>query len=277
MTFADVEIARVRDYWNGRPCNIRHSTAPVGTKEYFDEVEARKYFVEYHIPGFAEFERWRGKKVLEIGCGIGTDTINFARAGAQVTTVDLSDKSMELARRRAAVFGLEDRIRFSPGNAEQLSAFVLPEPYDLIYSFGVIHHTPHPEAVLEEFRQYSRPGTTVKIMVYHRRSWKVGWILATEGKGQFWKLQDVVAKNSEAQTGCPVTYTYTKREGRRLLERHGFRVTDIQIEHIFPYRIPDYINYRYVKEWYFRSMPRPLFRFLERRLGWHLLLTAQSV
>jgi len=126
MTFSNVEIARVRDYWNGRPCNIRHSTAPVGTNEYFDEVEARKYFVEYHIPGFAEFERWRGKKVLEIGCGIGTDTVNFARAGAQVTTVDLSEKSMELARKRAAVFGVEERIRFCPGNAEQLSSFVPP-------------------------------------------------------------------------------------------------------------------------------------------------------
>jgi len=277
MAFADVEIARVKDYWNARPCNIRHSTALIGSREYFDEVEARKYFVEYHIPEFAEFERWRGKKVLEIGCGIGTDTINFARAGAQVTTVDLSDKSMELARKRAAVFGLEDRIRFCPGNAEQLSGFVPPESYDLIYSFGVIHHTPHPEAVLEQLRQYARPGTTVKIMVYHRRSWKVAWILATEGKGQFWKLQEVVvAKNSEAQTGCPVTYTYTRREGRRLLERHGFRVTDVRVEHIFPYRIPDYVKYQYVKEWYFRWMPKPLFRALERRLGWHLCLTGQA-
>jgi len=265
MTFTDVEISRVRDYWDERPCNIRHSTALVGTKQYFDEVEARKYFVEYHIPGFAKFARWRGKKVLEIGCGIGTDTINFARAGAQVTTVDLSEKSMELARKRAAVFGLEDRIRFCAGNAEQLSAFVPPEPYDLIYSFGVIHHTPNPEAVLEQFRQYTRPGTTVKIMV-----------LATEGKGQFWKLQDVVAKNSEAQTGCPVTYTYTRQEGQQLLERHGFRVTDVQAEHIFPYRIADYVKYRYVKEWYFRWMPRPFFRLLERRWGWHLLLTAQT-
>ena len=183
---------------------------------------------------------------------------------------------MELARQRAAVFGLEDRIRFCAGNAEQLSAFVPPEPYDLIYSFGVIHHTPNPEAVLEQLRQYTRPGTTVKIMVYHRRSWKVAWILTTEGRGQFWKLQDLVAKNSEAQTGCPVTYTYTRREGRQLLERHGFRVTNVRAEHIFPYRIADYVKYRYVKEWYFRWMPRPFFRLLERRWGWHLLLTAQT-
>jgi SAM-dependent methyltransferase len=212
MSFDEVEILRVKDYWNSRPCNIRHSTAPIGTKEYFDQVEARKYFVEYHIPGFAQFERWGGKKVLEIGCGIGTDTINFARAGAKVTTVDLSEKSMDLARTRAAVFGLEDRIRFCPGNAEELASFVPVEPYDLIYSFGVIHHTPHPDAILGQLRQYTRPATTIKIMVYHRRSYKVAWILLTEGKGQFWKLEELVAKNSEAQTGCPVTYT--RREGR---------------------------------------------------------------
>jgi len=275
MPFADVEISRVREYWNARPCNLRHSQAPVGTRQYFDEVEARKYFVEYHIPGFAQFERWRGKKVLEIGCGIGTDTINFARRGAQVTTVDLSEKSLELARTRASVFGLQDEIRFCPGDAEELSRFVPVEPYDLIYSFGVIHHTPHPDIVLGQLRQYARPGTTVKIMVYHRRSYKVAWILLTEAKGQFWKLQDLVAKNSEAQTGCPVTYTYTRREGRELLERHDFRVRDVQVQHIFPYRIRDYVQYRYVKQPYFRWMPQPLFRALERRFGWHLCLTAE--
>ena len=274
--FENVQIARVRDYWNARPCNIRHSTAPIGTREYFDQVEARKYFVEYHIPAFAEFERWFGKKVLEIGCGIGTDTINFARAGAQVTTVDLSEKSMELARQRAAVFGLEDRIRFCPGNAEQLGSFVPVESYDLIYSFGVIHHTPHPRKVLEQLKAYTRPGTTMKIMVYHRRSYKVAWILLAEGRGQFWKLPDLVAKNSEAQTGCPVTYTYSRSEGRKLLELHGFHVTDVRVEHIFPYRIRDYVEYRYVKKLYFRWLPKRLFRALERQFGWHLLLTAES-
>jgi 2-polyprenyl-3-methyl-5-hydroxy-6-metoxy-1,4-benzoquinol methylase len=276
MNFADTQISRVKEYWDRRPCNIRHSPAPVGSRQYFDEVEARKYFVEPHIPAFAQFDRWHGKKVLEIGCGIGTDTINFARSGAQAASVDLSEKSLELARTRAAVFGLQEQIRFFPGNAEELSSFVPVEPYDLIYSFGVIHHTPHPDVVLDQLRQYTRRGTILKIMVYHRRSYKVAWILLTDGRGQFWNLQNLVAKNSEAQTGCPVTYTYTRREGRQLLACHGFRVREVQVEHIFPYRISDYVQYRYVKEPYFRWMPQPLFRALERRFGWHLLLTAEA-
>src|SRR5262249_38279382 len=120
QTFADVPIDRVRDYWNNRPCNVRHSAKPVGTREYFNDVERRKYFVEPHIPGFAEFDRWKGKRVLEIGCGIGTDTVSFARAGAQVTAVELSEESAGLARQRLNVFGLADRATIHVGNAEEL-------------------------------------------------------------------------------------------------------------------------------------------------------------
>ena len=274
---SQVALEKVQAYWDQRPCNIRHSPRPVGTREYFDEVEARKYFVEPHIPRFAEFERWRGKKVLEIGCGIGTDTMNFARHGAFVTAVDLSSQSLKIAAQRAEVFGLSDRIKFYNGSAEELTSFVPLETYDLVYSFGVIHHTPHPERVLEQVCSYVRPGTTVKIMVYHRRSWKVLWILLGYGKGQFWRLGELIAQHSEAQTGCPVTYTYTRREGRQWLESFGYRVMNVSVEHIFPYRIPDYVQYRYVKSWPLSWMPSPLFRWMEHRFGWHLCLTAEAV
>src|SRR5229473_6938647 len=126
-TFANTPIGKIRDYWDARPCNVRHSPIEVGTREYFDQVEARRYFVEPHIPAFAEFQRWRGCKVLEIGCGIGTDTMNFARAGAEVTAVDLSEKSLEVACQRAGVYGLSN-IRFYHGNAEELSRFLPVEP-----------------------------------------------------------------------------------------------------------------------------------------------------
>jgi 2-polyprenyl-3-methyl-5-hydroxy-6-metoxy-1,4-benzoquinol methylase len=274
-SFQDAPIAAVRDYWNSRPCNIRHSAKPVGTREYFDEVEARKYLVEFHIPEFAEFARWKGKKVLEIGCGIGTDTMNFARAGAQVTAVDLTEKSLDVARQRAKVFGFEDRITFIQANAEKLSESVPVEKYDLVYSFGVIHHTPHPENVLEELRKYVKPESTVKIMVYNRWSWKVFWILLVHGKGQFWKLNRLVADYSEAQTGCPVTYSYSRTAGKRLLEEHGLQVTGVMVDHIFAYEIPEYVQYRYKMVWYYRWMPKSLFRALERLLGWHLCLTAK--
>lgn len=270
--FNKIPIGEVKKYWDGRPCNIRHSISPVGTKQYFDEVEGRKYFVESHIPKFAEFEKWREKKVLEIGCGIGTDTINFARAGAVVTAIEISEKSLDLTRQRARVYGLEDKIKFYCANAEELSKVVPIEPYDLIYSFGVIHHTSQPKRVIGEIKKYTKSGTVIKIMVYHRYSWKVFWILLVYGKGAFWKLKELIAKNSEAQTGCPITYTYSKKEVKELLE--GFKIIDISVDHIFPYKIPDYIKYRYNKVWYFRYLPQPIFRCLEKHFGWHLLVTA---
>ena len=267
-------VDEVREYWNRRPCNIRHSAQPVGTKEYFDEVEHRKYFVEPHIPEFADFPRWQGKKVLEIGCGIGTDTINFARNGAFVTAVELSEASLQLAKRRAEVYGLQNQIRFHFGDAERLSDFVPVEPYDLVYSFGVIHHTPHPEKVLQQIGRYLKPESCVKVMIYHRNSWKVLWILLSYGRGQFWKLSELIARHSEAQTGCPVTYTYSKREARDLFEGSGLQVTRMSADHIFPYKISDYVEYRYVRTWYFRLMPQPIYRWLERRFGWHLCISA---
>ena len=273
MEFSDVPISAVQDYWNKRPCNIRHSTKPVGTKEYFEEVEWRKYFVEPHIPGFAQFAKWKGKKVLEIGCGIGTDTSNFAKAGATVTAVDLSNASLDLAKQRMQVLGLSDKVKFYQANSEELSKTVPVEKYDLIYSFGVLHHTPHPEAAFAELQKYAHPGTELKVMMYYRWSWKVLWILAQEGF-DFKNTDALIAKHSEAQTGCPVTYVYDRRSLGKLIEAHGFKVTGSFVDHIFPWYIPEYVQYRYRKEWYWAWMPKPMFHAVERLFGWHLCMTA---
>lgn len=271
--FRFVPIDAVERYWDNFPCNISDSDEPIGSREYFDEVEARKYFFEPHIPSFAQFARWRGKKVLEIGCGIGTDTISFARAGASVTAVDLSARSLSVARQRALVFGLEERINFFQADAEHLTKVVPIDAYDLIYSFGVIHHTPHPERVIEQLRAYADKATVFKIMVYNRLSWKVLLMLRNERKGPFWRLDNIVANSSESQAGCPVAYTYAKSGVRKLLQ--GLRITDARVDHIFPYQVADYATRRFVKFWYFRYLPSPVFRVLERLLGWHHCVTAR--
>jgi SAM-dependent methyltransferase len=188
--------------------------------------------------------------------------------------VDLSEESIALARRRAELGNLGHLVAFVTADAERLSSAVSPEPYDLVYSFGVIHHTPYPERVIAEIREhFVHAGTVLRLMLYHRLSWKVLSILMREGRGAFWRLDELVSRSSEAQTGCPVTYTYSLREARRLLR--GFDVIDAHVDFIFPYRVGDYVEYRYVRPWYFERMPPSMFRLLERHLGWHLCLTAK--
>jgi SAM-dependent methyltransferase len=273
--FRDRDVEEVRAYWDRRPCNLRHSTQPVGERTYFDEVERRKYFVEPHIPGFADFPAWKERRVLEIGCGLGTDTIQFARAGAHVTAVDLSPVSLDLARRRAAVYGLEDRIRFLEADVERLEERLPPGDFELVYGFGTLHHTPRPDAALRALRRQLADEGTLKLMMYHRRSWKVLRLLLAEGRGRFWDLDGIVARGSEAQTGCPVTYSYTRRSLARLLRDCGFEPQEMRVEHLFPWRIPEYVRHEYRKEWYFAAMPKPVFHWLECRVGWHLCVTAR--
>ena len=270
--FADVPIDAVRAFWNTRPCNIRHSPKQVGTREYFDEVEHRKYFVEAHIPGFADFARWRGKRVLEIGCGLGTDTVNFARAGAQVTAIDLSDQSAALARQRLEVFGLGDRATIHVGNAEELPDILEPQTFDLVYSFGVIHHSPHPQRIVQHVRQYMTPESELRLMVYSRISYKLFWIMKEEGIWDMSRIDELIARNSEAQTGCPVTYTYTDETVRTLLQ--GFRVLDVRKTHIFTWGIEPYKKYEYQKAAEWANVSDTELASLERELGWHLLVKA---
>ncbi len=254
-----VTIDQVRNYWNTRPCNVRHSVSPVGTKEYFDEVEARRYANEPHNYTFPQFDRWKDKKVLEIGCGIGTDAVNFARAGAVYTGIDLSAESIKLAKQRFDVFGLTGEL--FEANAEELNNVFDPhEKFDLIYSFGVIHHAPKPEKIVSHLPDLLATGGEIRAMLYAKTSWKNILINAN------WD-------QPEAQDNCPQAVTYTQQEAKELFG--AFSDVQIDQDFIFPWNIEHYVKHEYVKQPWFDAMPEELFHIMEKALGWHLMITAK--
>ena len=109
--------------------------------------------------------------------------------------------------------------------------------------------------------------------MYSKFSWKVLWSILTYGKGAFWRADEIIRTYSEAQTGCPVTYYYSFRDIRKVMK--NYKIIKIHKDHIFPFVINKYINYQYEWVWYFRWIPRPLFRWIESHLGWHSLIFAK--
>lgn len=250
-------LDRLRAYWDAQPCNLKHSPLKPGTLEYFEQVRERKYFVEPHIPGFADFEHWRGKRVLDFGCGLGTMALSFAEVGAKVTCIDFSEEAIKLAVRNFRVHDLSGE--FHRMNIEEHIPY-LPQ-FDLVFSFGVLHHTPNPERAIARAHTYLKPDGEFRLMVYHK--WSAKALLVGLGLMQ-----------PEAQGGCPLARTYTKRQIRDMLETIGFRVVSMQVDHIFPWRAKDYKQYRYIKALPWRLMPVRLFRWFEKHFGWHLLVVA---
>ena len=158
---------RVRAFWQTHPCGTKFSDAEIGTREFFASLEAHRYRKEWHIPIAANFAATRGLKVLEIGCGIGTDGAQFAKAGADYTGIDLTAAAIELARKRFALSNLKGEFRVS--DAEDLDFD--NESFDLVYSHGVLHHTPDIEAALREIHRVLKPGGRAIVMLYHRGSY----------------------------------------------------------------------------------------------------------
>lgn len=275
VSFKKISVDEVRNYWDARPCNSGWNFDGIekGTKEYWDEVTKRKYLVEYHIPVWAEFDRWKGKRVLEIGGGICTTATSFAKAGAHITIAELSPKSMEYCKQRFEVMGLTDRATFYVVNAEELSSVVPVEQFDLVWSFGVIHHSPNPEKIVAEIRKYMHQETVLKLMVYSKISFKLFWVLNHTNQWNFGKMDEVVAHYSEAREGSPVTYTYSQRGFHNLLS--GFNVTFMGKAHIFPYQIEAYKQNRYAVDPLFSAISASRWEELEDELGWHLLGEAQ--
>ena len=158
---------RVRAFWQANPCGTKFSDAEPGTRLFYERVEEHRYSKEWHIPAAADFAAARGLRVLEIGCGLGTDGAQFARAGADYTGVDLTDAAVSLARRRFELFDLPGKFRTA--DAENLD--FPEESFDLVYSHGVLHHTPDTAAAVREIRRVLRPGGRAIVMLYHRDSY----------------------------------------------------------------------------------------------------------
>lgn len=158
---------QVRAFWQAHPCGTKFTDVEPGSRRFYELVEQHRYATEWHIPAAAGFADAKGKRVLEIGCGLGTDGAQFALAGADYTGIDLTEAAIELARGRFQTFNLPGT--FSIGDAEQLE---FPnDSFDLVYSHGVLHHTPDIAAAVREIHRVLRPGGRALVMLYHRDSY----------------------------------------------------------------------------------------------------------
>ena len=252
-----MSIQDVINYWNTRPCNIKHSNKVIGSKEYFNEVSERKYKVEPHIIDFANFKKYNEKEVLEVGCGLGTAAQSFIENGAIYKGIDISEESIKIARQRLDIFHLNGTLEIN--NIEEM--IKNNNQYDLIYSFGVLHHTPDIKKAIENIYNMLKDNGEFKLMLYAKNSWKN------------YSINDKLDQY-EAQSNVPIAYTYSNDDIYKLLEKF-FNIKIIQT-HIFPYKINEYKNYEYVKENYFECMSKELFECLEKNLGWHLCITCNK-
>jgi ubiquinone/menaquinone biosynthesis C-methylase UbiE len=160
---------RVRAYWEAEPCGTWAQVvgdAPSHSREWFERVESHRYALEPFIHSVAQFTRHRGKRVLEVGVGAGTDHLQWARAGCECHGVDLTDAAIETTRRHLAIHGLASDLR-------RVDAQRLPyedASMDLVYSWGVIHHAEDPAAIVAEIHRVLKPGGEFVGMLYGRRS-----------------------------------------------------------------------------------------------------------
>jgi len=205
---------QVRGFWEAEPCGtgqeIVGGLAP-RTREWFEQVEAHRYAVEPFIHSVAQFTRHRGKKILEVGVGAGTDHLQWARAGCDCHGVDLTQAAIDTTRARLELYGLGS-------NLQRLDAETLPfadDAFDLVYSWGVIHHSERPDAIVAEIRRVLKPGGRFIGMIYGRRSvlaFKL-WVRHALLKGRPWRSASDVVWHHVESVG---TKAYTAAEARAL-------------------------------------------------------------
>ncbi len=242
-------LESVREFWQTHINNEYYTTQHRGSTEYFDEIERRRYRWHYHLRDlFQELEGSSGR-LLEIGCGIGVDSIQLARCGFDVTAVYLTESAIDVAR--AFSEARDVRIDFRVSNAEKLEFG--DKSFDVVYSFGVLHHTPQIEKAVAEVHRVLKPGGTAYLMLYHRNS-LVNLI------HRLFRLPYESPRNLEDR--CPVVYTFTRRAAADLFK--AFSRVEVHTDYPFTY------GFRHVVF----GLPKSLLHFLGRSIGWHIMIRA---
>ncbi len=247
----------VQAYWNHRPCGFAEVAPGVGPEAVFATHARLRYGREPEILDFATFSKWRARRVLEIGVGIGADYVRFSQAGALAVGVDLSSKSVQLARQNAATNGVHPLLL----NADAESLPFADNSFDLVYSWGVLHHSPDLDRTVREVHRVLRPGAQCRVMLYNRHSILALQCYLRYGLGRlrpFTSLSGLIAAHIES----PGTRALTRAEVRSLFA--AFRSVHIQ-------PTPTVYDLRLGRR---RFAPRALLRFVPKRLGWFLLIRA---
>jgi ubiquinone/menaquinone biosynthesis C-methylase UbiE len=217
----------VRDYWQAQPCGTTLTDIPAGSAEFFAEVERQRYAAEPFIHNFAAFSSWRSARVLEIGTGIGSDFLNFVRGGAAAVGVDLTPAAVSLVRRRLAL----EHLSASTLVADAESLPFADGSFDLVYSWGVLHHTPDTARAIGEVSRVIKSGGEARVMLYARHSWvAVGlWLRHALARGHPRRsLTDVLDRDLES----PGTKAFTTAEIRKLFSAFS----DVTIQnYVTPY------------------------------------------
>ena len=241
----------VRAYWDRHIHDLEITRHPVGSKGFFDDLDRYHFDKLHHLLRLVPFDEYRGRRVLEVGCGAGVDLVRFARGGAEVTGVDLARPAIDLARANFEQQGLQGEFRVADG--EQLP--FPDDSFDLVFAHGVVQYTPNPQRLVDECRRVLKPGGDAIFQVYNR----VSWLNALS------KLMKVGLEHEDA----PVLIKFSIGEFRAMLR--GFRTV-----RLVPERFP--VKSRLHGGWKgalynglfvgaFNTLPRPLVR----RFGWHLL------